>query len=100
MRVLVEVAPGQAPVALTVDELRSSIIAGRVQAMARASRDEGATWALAWQAAGLPPPQSGNDAALRMIVPVGRSIWAIVAGYLALLLLIFGATGWGITVAA
>ncbi len=33
------------------------------------------------------PPQKsiGDDAAMRMLLPVGRSIWAIIAGYLGLL---------------
>ena len=32
----------------------------------------------------LPPPTLGDDPALRMILPVGRSGWAIAAGYLGL----------------
>jgi hypothetical protein len=32
-----------------------------------------------------PPPGIGNDAGMRMLLPVGRSGWAIAAGYLGLL---------------
>lgn len=39
---------------------------------------------------GYAPPQSlGDDAALRMLLPVGRSVWAIIAGYLGLFSLFF-----------
>jgi Domain of unknown function (DUF4190) len=31
------------------------------------------------------PPDLGADAGMRMLLPVGRSIWAIVAGYLGLI---------------
>ena len=34
----------------------------------------------------------GDDAAIRMILPVGRSVWAIVAGYLGLLSIAGGIT--------
>ena len=37
-----------------------------------------------------PPPSSnmGDDAGMRMLLPVGRSLWAIAAGYLGLLSII------------
>jgi len=53
---MVEMAPGQVPVMLSLDELRSAVVAGRVPAFARASPDHGATWSYAWRVAGLPPP--------------------------------------------
>ena len=34
---------------------------------------------------GPPPPSIGDDAVVRMLIPVGRSIWAIAAGYLGLI---------------
>jgi len=51
-------------------------------------------WTPAWQAqpfaaafagmAGAPPAKLGDDPAMRWVLPVGRSGWAIAAGYLAL----------------
>jgi hypothetical protein len=34
----------------------------------------------------MPPPEAdmGQDAGMRMLIPVGRSLWAIAAGYLGL----------------
>ena len=37
-----------------------------------------------------PPPDLGDDAGMRMLLPVGRSPWAIAAGYLGL----FAVTAW------
>jgi hypothetical protein len=34
----------------------------------------------------MPPPTSiGDDAGIRLLIPVGRSLWAIAAGYLGLI---------------
>lgn len=35
-----------------------------------------------------PPPRMGDNAGMRMLLPVGRSVWAIVAGYLGLFSLV------------
>jgi hypothetical protein len=106
MQILVEVVRGQAPLSLTVEELRSAIVAGRVPHGAFASTDGGASWAEAREIAGLPAPspaaapigsgETGGDVALRMVVPVGRSGWAILAGYLGLALMLTAVPGWGI----
>jgi hypothetical protein len=89
MEAMVEMAPGQVPVQVSIDDLRSGIIGGRVNPWARASVDRGASWHPAWRAVGLPPPQQPqDDAALRMIIPIGRSGWAIAAGYVAILTLL------------
>lgn len=37
---------------------------------------------------GPPPSTAGDDAVLRLILPIGRSLWAIAAGYLGLVSLI------------
>ncbi len=38
---------------------------------------------------GTPPPQIGDDAVVRMLLPVGRSAWAIAAGYAGLFAVLF-----------
>jgi hypothetical protein len=89
METLVELAPGQAPVVMSLDDLRAGILGGRMNPWGRVSFDRGASWHPAWRAAGLPPPQQPqDDAAMRMILPVGRSGWAIAAGYVAILTLV------------
>ncbi|MBN2025018.1 MAG: DUF4190 domain-containing protein [Pirellulales bacterium] len=35
------------------------------------------------------PPPLGDDAGMRMLLPVGRSVWAIIAGYLGLFSVLF-----------
>jgi hypothetical protein len=32
-----------------------------------------------------PPPDPGDDVGMRLLLPVGRSVWAIAAGYLGLI---------------
>jgi hypothetical protein len=85
MEAMVEAAPGQVPITLSLDDLRAAVAGGRMNPLCRASLDRGATWGAAWQVAGLPPPkQMQDDPAVRMLIPVGRSGWAIAAGYVAI----------------
>lgn len=96
--VLVEVVRGQPPQRYAMDDLRRAITSGLVAPMVFASVDGGATWVRAHEAAGLPASAPGGAATggaatagdalvLRMVLPVGRSVWAIVAGYWGLLTL-------------
>ena len=36
-----------------------------------------------------PPPDLGDDAGMRLLLPVGRSPWAVIAGYLGLVSVLF-----------
>ncbi len=52
------------------------------------------TWRMAQAVPGLmppavPPKSMGSDAGMRMLLPVGRSFWAIAAGYLGLVSILF-----------
>lgn len=96
--VLVEIVRGQPPTRYDAEELRRAVASGLVAPMVFASTDDGATWVRAHEAVGLAAPAeaapaAGGDAVLRMILPVGRSIWAILAGYWGLVSL-FAALFW------
>lgn len=71
----------------SIDQLRADVTAGLAPANVLVSLDGGASWLQAWQAAGLSPPASSTDEAAKYIIPIGRSGWAILTGYLSLLTL-------------
>jgi hypothetical protein len=56
-----------------------------------ASVDGGVTWRPAWAIAGTPRPEGDQIAAA--FVPIGVAGWAMVAGYWAILVLVFGGFG-------
>jgi hypothetical protein len=73
----------------SIDQLRADVISGLAPPNAIVSFDGGVTWVPAWRAAGLPPPPTSSDDATKYFLPVGRSGWAIVSGYLSLLTMLF-----------
>jgi hypothetical protein len=68
----------------TVAQLRADVESGRAPPQVTVSIDGGATWMPAWCAAGLSPPPASSDDAAKYFIPIGRSGWAIVTGYLSL----------------
>jgi len=77
---------GAEPLRLPVDRLRHEIDVGMIAKESPVSLDGGDTWIPAWRAIGLSAPATAADAVANMkhVIPIGRSIWAIVTGYLAL----------------
>ncbi len=93
--VLVEVVRGQPPLRYEAEDLRRAVVSGLVAPMVFASTDDGASWVRAHEAVGVTAPSEAakpaeGDAVMRMIIPVGRSIWAILAGYWGLLCVALG----------
>ncbi|MGZ3448296.1 MAG: hypothetical protein ACXWUG_22085 [Polyangiales bacterium] len=87
MDVLVLLRRDAAPVAMPIERLRHELDVGMIGKDTPVSTDHGASWIPGWQAAGLTAPVTPAEAAGSMvnIIPVGRSGWAIVTGYLALI---------------
>jgi hypothetical protein len=81
MDVLVQGAGG--PMTVPMERFRHELSVGMAPMNIPVSLDGGQSWIPGWQAAGLSAPGSSDDA-LKMVVPIGRSGWAIVTGYLAL----------------
>jgi hypothetical protein len=86
MDVLVLLRRDAAPVPMPIEKLRHELDVGMIAKDTPVSTDHGASWIPGWQAAGLTAPVTAAQAAGDMvnIIPVGRSGWAIVTGYLAL----------------
>lgn len=69
----------------------AAVRGGRVAGEVLASVDGGVTWRPAWTIAGTPEPAADQIAAA--FVPIGVAGWAMVAGYWAILVLVFGGIG-------
>jgi hypothetical protein len=81
---------------ISFDELRAAARSGAIAPNDLVWAEGWNTWRIAQAVPGLMPPvipskSMGSDPAMRLLLPVGRSFWAIAAGYFGLLsiLLIF-----------
>ena len=76
---------GAAPVATEPKQLVAALQGGQLPSDAPVSIDGGHSWVPAWQAA----QQHGQSEALAMVIPVRVNSYALIAGYVGLLSLLF-----------
>lgn len=99
MDVLVRPPSGAPPFRISIDQLRHDIDVGRAPKEVWASLDGGVTWLPGHQVTGLSAP-GANDEVVKHLIPIGRSGWAIVTGYLSLFTLLVDLALVGLIIAA